>query len=211
MIIVLPLVPNETPTLNLYARTTDGAIPSGTPINGSPIAGTPVPSRSGQYSFNLGATPPGEYEVDVANPLAFFALKLTATDYTVADSWNVFEISSVNVTLSPQAFENIQDGTLTDEQALVFYNNEQRTITISLVSGTFDGDPMVFTIEDHTKATLAAITGLTSTTNSVVVTIPAIADQGSNRCLQWSLRKQSTNLRILSGPATQKYAAFNNV
>jgi uncharacterized spore protein YtfJ len=110
--------------------------------------------------------------------------------------------------VTPEAFINL-DNTLLEKNTLVFFNNESRTYLITLVTGVFDGQPMTFCIERADKTTLTAVTGLTSTTNAVSVTIPSIAPQTDN-CMQWSLRDSATGRIILYGPAIQKYAAFNN-
>jgi hypothetical protein len=110
--------------------------------------------------------------------------------------------------VTPEAFINL-DNKLLEKNTFVFFNNEIRTYLITLASGTFDGLPMTFCLERADKSTLTAVTGLTSTTNAVSVTIPSIAPQTDN-CLSWSLRDSATGKIILYGPAIQKYAAFNN-
>jgi hypothetical protein len=110
--------------------------------------------------------------------------------------------------VTPEAFINL-DNKLLEKNTLVFFNNESRTYLITLAAGTFDGQPMTFCIERADKTTLTAVTGLTSITNAVSVTIPSIAPQTDN-CMQWSLRDSATGRIILYGPAIQKYAAFNN-
>jgi hypothetical protein len=110
--------------------------------------------------------------------------------------------------VTPEAFINL-DNTLLEKNTLVFFNNESRTYLITLATGVFDGQPMTFCIERADKTTLTAVTGLTSITNAVSVTIPSIAPQTDN-CMQWSLRDSATGRIILYGPAIQKYAAFNN-
>jgi hypothetical protein len=110
--------------------------------------------------------------------------------------------------VTPEAFINL-DNTLLEKNTLVFFNNESRTYLLTLATGVFDGQPMTFCIERADKTTLTAVTGLTSITNAVSVTIPSIAPQTDN-CMQWSLRDSATGRIILYGPAIQKYAAFNN-
>jgi hypothetical protein len=110
--------------------------------------------------------------------------------------------------VSPEAFINL-DNTLLEKNTFVFFNNESRTYLVSLTEGNFDGQAMTFCIEKSDKTTLIAVTGLTSVTNSVSVTIPATAEQ-TEKCMQWSLRDCATGRIILYGPAVQKYAAFNN-
>lgn len=113
-----------------------------------------------------------------------------------------------STTVSPEAFINLDD-TLLEKNIFVFFNNEIRTYLVSLVEGNFDGQPMTFCIEKSDKTTLVAVTGLSSATNSVSVTIPSTAEQ-TDKCMQWSLRDSATGRIILYGPAVQKYAAFNN-
>jgi hypothetical protein len=110
--------------------------------------------------------------------------------------------------VTPEAFINL-DNKLLEKNTFVFFNNETRTYLVTLASGVFDGLPMTFCLERADKSTLTAVTGLTSTTNAVSVTIPSIAPQTDN-CLYWSLRDSATGKIILYGPAIQKYAAFNN-
>jgi hypothetical protein len=113
-----------------------------------------------------------------------------------------------NVTVSPEAFINLDD-TLLEENVFTFFNNEVRTYLVTLVEGVFDGNPMTFCIEKSDKTTLVAVTGLTSITNAVSVTVPSTVYQNGD-CLFWSLRDTTTGRIILYGPAVQKYAAFNN-
>lgn len=115
---------------------------------------------------------------------------------------------TTNVTVTPEAFINLDD-TLLEDNVFVFFNNESRTYLITLSSGVFDGSAMTFCIEKSDKTTLVAVTGLTSITNSVSVTIPSTVYQNGD-CLYWSLRDSTTGRIILYGPAVQKYAAFNN-
>jgi hypothetical protein len=110
--------------------------------------------------------------------------------------------------VTPEAFINL-DNKLLEKNTFVFFNNETRTYLITIASGVFDGLPMTFCLERADKSTLTVVTGLTSTTNAVSVTIPSIAPQTDN-CLYWSLRDSATGKIILYGPAIQKYAAFNN-
>jgi hypothetical protein len=110
--------------------------------------------------------------------------------------------------VTPEAFINL-DNKLLEKNTFVFFNNETRTYLVTLASGVFDGLPMTFCLERTDKSTLTAVTGLTSTTNAVSVTIPSITPQTDN-CLHWSLRDSATGRIILYGPAIQKYAAFNN-
>jgi hypothetical protein len=110
--------------------------------------------------------------------------------------------------VTPEAFINL-DNKLLEKNTFVFFNNETRTYLVTLASGAFDGLPMTFCLERADKSTLTAVTGLTSTTNAVSVTVPSIAPQTDN-CLHWSLRASATGKIILYGPAIQKYAAFNN-
>jgi hypothetical protein len=113
-----------------------------------------------------------------------------------------------NVTVSPEAFINLDD-TLLEENVFTFFNNEVRTYLVTLAEGVFDGNPMTFCIEKSDKTTLVAVTGLTSITNAVSVTVPSTVYQNGD-CLFWSLRDTTTGRIILYGPAVQKYAAFNN-
>ena len=113
-----------------------------------------------------------------------------------------------STTVSPEAFINLDD-TLLEKNTFVFFNNEIRTYLVSLVEGNFDGQAMTFCLEKSDKTTLVVVTGLTSVTNSVSVTVPSTAEQ-TDKCMQWSLRDSATGRIILYGPAVQKYAAFNN-
>jgi hypothetical protein len=112
-----------------------------------------------------------------------------------------------SITVTPEAFINL-DNTLLEKNVFTFFNNEARTYLITLTSGTFNGQPMTFCIEKADKTTLVVVTGLTSTTNSVSVAVPSVAEQ-TDKCMQWSLRDTATGRIILYGPAVQKYAAFN--
>ena len=113
-----------------------------------------------------------------------------------------------SVTVTPEAFINL-DNTLLEKNVFTFFNNEARTYLVTLASGTFDGQPMTFCLEKSDKTNLLVVTGLTSVTNSVSVTISAVAEQ-TDKCMFWSLRDSATGRIILYGPAVQKYAAFNN-
>lgn len=113
-----------------------------------------------------------------------------------------------SVTVTPEAFINL-DNTLLEKNVFTFFNNEARTYLVTLASGTFDGQPMTFCLEKSDKTNLLVVTGLTSVTNSVSVTLSAVAEQ-TDKCMFWSLRDSATGRIILYGPAIQKYAAFNN-
>ena len=113
-----------------------------------------------------------------------------------------------SVTVTPEAFINL-DNTLLENNVFTFFNNEARTYLVTLASGTFDGQPMTFCLEKSDKTNLLVVTGLTSVTNSVSVTLSAVAEQ-TDKCMFWSLRDSATGRIILYGPAVQKYAAFNN-
>ncbi len=113
-----------------------------------------------------------------------------------------------SVTVTPEAFINL-DNTLLEKNVFTFFNNEARTYLITLASGTFDGQPMTFCLEKSDKTNLLVVTGLTSVTNSVSVTLSSVAEQ-TDKCMFWSLRDSTTGRIILYGPAVQKYAAFNN-
>lgn len=112
-----------------------------------------------------------------------------------------------SVSVTPEAFINL-DNTLLEKNVFTFFNNESRTYLVTLASGVFDGQPMTFCIEKSDKTTLVVVSNLTSTTNSVSVTVPSVAEQ-TDKCMQWSLRDSATGRIILYGPAVQKYAAFN--
>lgn len=113
-----------------------------------------------------------------------------------------------SVTVTPEAFINL-DNTLLEKNVFTFFNNEARTYLVTLASGTFDGQPMTFCLEKSDKTNLLVVTGLTSVTNSVSVTLSSVAEQ-TDKCMFWSLRDSATGRIILYGPAVQKYAAFNN-
>jgi hypothetical protein len=133
-------------------------------------------------------------------------VKWTATALSLAPAGGGGGGGQTSVT--PEAFINL-DNKLLEKNTFVFFNNETRTYLVTLASGVFDGLPMTFCLERTDKSTLTAVTGLTSTTNAVSVTVPSIAPQTDN-CLHWSLRDSATGKIILYGPAIQKYAAFNN-
>ena len=135
-------------------------------------------------------------------------VKWTANALSLAPAGGGGGGGTTNVTVTPEAFINLDDKLLEDN-VFVFFNNESRTYLITLSSGVFDGNPMTFCIEKSDKTTLVAVTGLTSITNSVSVTIPSTVYQNGD-CLYWSLRDSTTGRIILYGPAVQKYAAFNN-
>jgi hypothetical protein len=135
-------------------------------------------------------------------------VKWTANALSLAPAGGGGGGGTTNVTVTPEAFINLDDKLLEDN-VFVFFNNESRTYLITLSSGVFDGNPMTFCIEKSDKTTLVAVTGLTSITNSVSVTISSTVYQNGD-CLYWSLRDSTTGRIILYGPAVQKYAAFNN-
>jgi hypothetical protein len=210
MIISIQLVPyTGTVSLNLFDKAVPPAAPDTTPVNGSPIVGSTVANRPGLYRFDLDTIPPGDYEVTTLGVLGAFVLELGATTYKLGDTWDQLAATSptLSITLSPEYFLNQED--VTEANELVFYNNESRTITINNPDGNFDGSTMEFVIEKEDKTNLVLVTGLTSVTNSVAVTIPATAPQ-TCPCLSWSLRKSTGKLVILSGAAIQRYAAYND-
>lgn len=198
MIIVLQLVPTAaTVTLDLFSEVVDGAAADTTPVNVTPIAGVAITNRPGRYSFDLTTTPPGRYEVHTYGVPAFFVLVLNTLTYDVADSWEELAAGISGVF--------VDQNTLVVENELILYNDETRTVAIILSTGVFDGSYMYLTINDKNKINLTTVTGLTSITNTVTVTIPPIAWQNYGLC-SWSLRKTIGDTVLIAGPVIMRYA-----
>lgn len=201
MIIILHLVQTSLPiTLLIFSRTAQTDPPDTTPI-GSPITGTPLTNRTNMYEFDIGSLTPGDYELHTTGVSGFWVLELGSTSYRIGDSWEELESTSLEITT--EYFLN-QDP-IAEEDELVIYNDEIRTVGIVKASGVFDGDPMTFRIAKEDGTVLATVTPITSTTNTATVQVPAIAKQNCI-CLTWSLRKVTGNVHVLSGPVIQRYA-----
>lgn len=207
MYLVLPLIPDRSPTVNLFVRTDDEALPSTTPVNGSPIPGTAVTNRPGHYRFDITAIPDGMYVVTVADPIGTYYIKKNDGELLVNDYWSTFE--QVRISLSPQAFSNMTAG-ISSRNRLVFYNDEEVTILITRTDGeNFDGSLMDFVVELENKTALVTVAGVSSVTNSVSVTIPSTPyDETPGK--KWSLRVASTGQVLLTGPANMNYAPLKD-
>lgn len=107
--------------------------------------------------------------------------------------------------LTPEAFANIDPGIL-EQNTFLYFPEETRNYTISLASGVYDGQPMEFILNDEDGYTLTVVSPLTSTTNSVIVSLGPITLQ-TKKCGSWSLRRISDGYIWLYGPAVQKYVA----
>lgn len=207
MILVLPLIPALSPTINLFSRTLDTDPPDTTPVNGSPIAGTAITNRSGHFQFSLSGIPAGDYVVVSANPLGTWCIRITATQVLVSETWA--DLEQTQITISPLSF-NITPATVTGRNRLTFYNDGLHPVTITRTDGqNFDGTSMTFVIERSDGSDLVRITGLTSLTNSILVNIPATTyNAGPDK--KWSLRKASNDQVILHGPAIMEYVAIED-
>jgi hypothetical protein len=113
------------------------------------------------------------------------------------------------LTISPEAFLNL-DEDLLKNNVFVYFNLETRLYTISLVNGTFDGQPMVFILNDDKNQTVFSQSNLVSTTSTVTinVTTPTVLPE---KCGSWALRRMSDGFVYISGPAKQRIAAYMNV
>jgi|JI9StandDraft_1071089.scaffolds.fasta_scaffold211978_2 hypothetical protein len=207
MILVLALVPDLSPTINLFSRTTDSEAPDTSPVNGSPIAGTAITNRPGHFQFSLTGIAAGDYVVVSANPIGTWTIRITATQVLISDTWN--DLEQTQITISPLSF-NITPSAVSGRNRLTFYNSGEHPITITRTDGqNFDGTSMTFVIERSDGSDLVRVTGLTSLTNSVAVTIPATAyNAGPDK--KWSLRKASNDQVILHGPAIMEYVAIED-
>lgn len=207
MFLVLPLIPDRSPTINLFPRTDDDDLPSTTPTNGSPIPGVAVTNRTGHYRFDITAIPDGMYVVVVADPIGTYYIKKHNGELLVNDYWSTFE--QVRISLSPQAFSNMTAG-ISSRNRLVFYNDEQVTISITRTDGEdFDGSLMDFVVELENKTALVEVLGVSSVTNTVAVTIPS-TPYNETPGKRWSLRVASTGQVLLNGPATMNYAPLKD-
>jgi hypothetical protein len=178
---------------NHTSYTTPGTV--GQSLNGITTLLTRIPSATAQLITDLALMLVGSGTALV---------KWTATALSLAPAGGG---GGGATSVTPEAFINL-DNTLLEKNVFTFFNSEVRTYLVSLASGVFDGQPMTFCIEKSDKTTLVAVTGLTSVTNSVSVTVPSVAEQ-TDKCMQWSLRDSATGRIILYGPAVQKYAALN--
>lgn len=207
MILVLPLIPAMSPTINLFSRTADDAAPDTTPANGSPIPGTAVTNRPGHYSFDLTGIAVGDYIVVSASPLGTWSIRISSTQVLVSETFTDLEQTSISI--SPLSF-SVNSGTVSGRNRLSFYNDGLHPITITRTDGqNFDGNAMTFVIELSNKTDLVKVTGLTSTTNSVLVNIPAVAFN-STPDKRWSLRRSSNDQVIMFGPAIMEYVAIDD-
>ncbi len=207
MILVLPLIPAMSPTINLFSRTTDNAAPDTTPANGSPIPGTAVTNRPGHYSFDLTGIAIGDYIVVSASPLGTWSIRISSTQVLVSETFTDLEQTSISI--SPQTF-NVSSGTVSGRNRLTFYNDGLHPVTITRTDGqNFDGNAMTFVIELSNRTDLVRVTELTSTTNSVLVNIPAVAFNATPD-KRWSLRRSSNDQVIMFGPAIMEYVAIED-
>lgn len=206
MILVLPLIPAMSPTINLFSRTADTSSPDTTPENGAPIAGTAVTNRPGHYAFDITALANADYVVVSANPLGTWYIRKTSTQVMISESWANLEQTSISI--SPQSFAITPNG-VSGRNRLVFYNDGTHEITVTRTDGlNFDGTTMRFVIERADRTEMASITSLSSLTNTVNVTIPPIAyEDGPNK--KWSLRRTSDNSVVMFGPAIMEYVAID--
>jgi len=195
VIIHIALPPGKTPVLQLY---TTSLVTVGSAITGVAVAGIPV-----YYAFNIPQTS-GDYLIRITSPEYSAKLRILPSSYKIEEQWE--QLEDVAITISPQAFVNLP--LVVSGNVLEFFNNATQTINIARTTGVFDGTPMEFVIETSNKVQIFLLTGLTSSTNSVNVTISPIIPQED--CLQWSLRRTSTGLPLLYGPAKQIYAAFKD-
>jgi len=207
MILVLPLIPAMSPTINLFSRTADDAAPDTTPVNGSPIAGTAITNRTAHYQFDLTGIAAGDYIVVSASPLGTWSIRITATQILISETFS--DLEQTNITISPLSF-NITPSAVSGRNRLTFYNDGAHPITITRTDGqNFDGTSMTFVIERSDGSDLVRVTGLTSLTNSVAVTIPATTyNSGPDK--KWSLRKASNDQVLLHGPAIMEYVAIED-
>jgi len=139
---------------------------------------------SKQWGLFIGSTPPGNWAEQIGEVIAPDA-----------------------VVLCPQAFVNIDNDEVQDNE-LVLYNSDPKTILFTLIDGTFGGVNLKFILENDLGANLATVTGLNSATNALNVNVPAITYTTQPCNYRWSIRKQSDNGLIVSGPAIMKYAAI---
>lgn len=105
---------------------------------------------------------------------------------------------SNSITVDPQAFSNIETGLINGNE-LIIYENETRIVLFTLTSGTFGNVPLKFVLEDENGTAITTITGLTSNTNALVVTIPPIPP-GTCCGASWAIRVVSGNTVVISGP-----------
>jgi hypothetical protein len=115
------------------------------------------------------------------------------------------------VVICPEAFP-INPATLVGKK-LSYYNDEEKEFAITLLNEdgteyTFDGTELDFVIEDCDRNELAEVLGISSVTNTLTVTIPAIPPQEKDCCGTWSLRIAATGETLASHPAIQKYSPY---
>jgi hypothetical protein len=142
-----------------------------------------------KWGLFIGSTPPGNWSEQIGEI-------------------EVPENGAVAITVCPQVFVNI-DNTAVQNNELVLYNSDPKTILFTLLDGTFGGVNLKFTLEDDTGVNIATVTGLNSTTNALNVAVPAISYTFTTLCnYRWSIRNESNNKLITFGPAIMKYAAI---
>lgn len=205
MILVLPLIPAMSPTINLFSRTADNAAPDTTPANGSPLPGTAITNRPGHYSFDLTGIAAGDYIVVSASPLGTWNIRITATQVLVSETFTDLEQTSISI--SPLSF-SVTSGTVSGRNRLTFYNDGIQVVTIVRTDGLeFDGTTMTFVIEKADNTELSTVTGLSSLTNSINIEIPSISyDNTPNK--KWSLRRTLDDSVVMFGPALMEYVAI---
>jgi hypothetical protein len=208
MLLVLPLLPSMSPTINLFSRTADNVSPDTSPQNGSPIPGTAVTNRPGHYSFDISALPNADYVVVSTNPLGTWFIRKTSTQILVSESWA--DLESTSISISPQTFTITPNG-ISGRNRLVFYNDGTQVITIVRSDGLeFDGTSMTFVIELANNTDLVSVSGLSSLTNTVNVTLPPIAFNSTPN-KKWSLRRTIDDSVVIFGPAIMEYVAIASV
>lgn len=113
-----------------------------------------------------------------------------------------------DIIITPEAFLNL-DTELLAKNVFIHFNGESRTYTITLATGTFDGQPMRFVLNNDQGVTVFSQNGITSSTNTAVVNFTPLATL-PEKCGTWSLRRMSDGFVYLSGPAVQRTAAVFN-
>jgi hypothetical protein len=145
------------------------------------------------WGLFIGATPPGNWSQQIGQVEAPISSEGGG--------------GTTNVTLCPQVFVNI-DNTEVEDNELILYNSDPKTILFTLLEGTFGNVALKFILENDLGVNLATVTGLTSATNTLSVAIPAVVYTNQPCNYRWSIRKVSNDELITYGPAIMKYAAI---
>jgi hypothetical protein len=105
----------------------------------------------------------------------------------------------------------VTPNTISGKNRLVFYNDGTQVITITNDNGTnFDGTSMTFVIERADNTEMVTVSGLSSLTNSINVTIPPVAFNSiPNK--KWSLRRTLDDSVVMYGPALMQYVAISSI